>query len=238
MEFREHGAMLLSAVIPKERVLAMREAFYQRCSMYMEDKPHADALKVGHRRFMITPEFAPPFADPEVYASTGILRLMRSLLSDECILGSFGAVVSLPGAEAQHVHRDFGGLFPEVGLDAMLPPYAITAVVPLIDVDEVTGTTVVWPGSHRQRTPANDYEPAQALWPKMCAGDVLLMDYRLVHGGSANVSTAPRPILYMVYYRPWFRDHVNYSVQERLRISRDMLEALPREHRRLIAESP
>jgi len=227
-EFREEGAISLKAVIAPSTVEVLREAFMSRCSAYLSDGPHPDALKVGDRRFMITPTFEPPFSDPAVFASGEAIPLLRELLGKDCILGSFGAVVSLAGAAAQHRHRDFSEqLFPGTPLEPMVPPYAITLIVPLIDVDETTGTTLLWPGSHRQRRPQDEYPLEGAVWPRLSAGDGLLIDYRLVHAGSANHSQAPRPILYLTYCRPWFRDHVNYQLQPRLRLSASGLPELP-----------
>jgi hypothetical protein len=37
------------------------------------------------------------------------------------------------------------------------------------------------------------------------------MDYRLSHWGTPNVGTRARPILYLVYTRPWFTDARNFQ---------------------------
>jgi hypothetical protein len=44
-----------------------------------------------------------------------------------------------------------------------------------------------------------------------------------------------RPVLSLVYNRPWFRDCVNYELQEPLRISRSEFEQVPAAWRRLFA---
>ncbi len=230
-ELRVEGAIVLRQVFPRALVEEMRDAFLDRCRRYMHDVDHADALKVGDRRFMVTPVFEPPFSDPAFYAAGPVLARVRELLGDNCVLGSFGSFLSLAGAKDQRVHRDFPGLFPDVGLDPILPPYAITMVVPLIDVDDVTGTTLYWPRSHRQRGGASRCEGTAPVRPHMAMGDCLLMDYRLVHAGSANHSAGPRPVLYNAYCRPWFRDHENYSRQGRLVVSREVLDQVPVEYR-------
>jgi hypothetical protein len=50
-------------------------------------------------------------------------------------------------------------------------------------------------------------------------GDCIFMDYRTLHGGLANKSDGIRPILYVTYHRPWFRDYQNYSRQHSLILS-------------------
>jgi len=148
---------------------------------------------------------------------------------------SFGAVVSHPGAEDQHVHSDGGSLFGDSPLEPLLPPYAITVIVPLVDMNSETGTTRVWPGSHRMTK--EDLDHADPDDPVVSKGSILLMDYRLQHGGLANRSTGPRPILSLVFARPWFRDVVNfekqpplaYSLLRRRRMPPELRELLPAE---------
>jgi len=237
--FLRHGTLLLRNVVAADKVSAAREAFFARCASYLDGTPHPESLVVGDRRYMITLDLQPPFTDPAVFAPAPVLTLLRELLSPDCVLASFGAVLALPGAQAQHVHRDYsGGLFPGTPLEAMLPPYAVTVVVPLIDVNEVTGSTVVWPGSHRQREVATDFGPSGARWGRMSVGDVLLMDYRLVHAGAANRSNVPRPILYFVYARPWFRDNANFQIQSPLQVTAEGRASVPTEFQRLIPQRP
>ena len=42
------------------------------------------------------------------------------------------------------------------------------------------------------------------------AGSAILFDYRTFHQGGANRSDRPRPILYFVYARSWYRDVHNW----------------------------
>ena len=65
-------------------------------------------------------------------------------------------------------------------------------------------------------------------------GDCYLMDYRLSHYGQANRSEQPRPILSLVYQRPWFRDFMNFQGQPSLRLDRDAFDRVPDAHRSLL----
>jgi ectoine hydroxylase-related dioxygenase (phytanoyl-CoA dioxygenase family) len=48
--------------------------------------------------------------------------------------------------------------------------------------------------------------------PTLNKGDILIYDYRTCHRGTANVSTTVvRPMLYLMYARPWFAEHVNFG---------------------------
>jgi hypothetical protein len=90
-----------------------------------------------------------------------------------------------------------------------LPVYAVNVVVPLIDVDLLTGPTAVWPGSHRW--PANiQAEPDGMRAVALHRGDCMLLDYRTLHTGLPNQGERVRPILYMVYARGWFHDDATH----------------------------
>ncbi len=231
--FNANGTLVVKHAFAPELIKTMHAAFMERYQQYLLDKEYEDALRVGNKRFMVTVALDAPFNTPLLYANPFIHPLLMGLLTPEYILGSFGAVVSLPGAEAQHVHRDFPGLFPGTPLNEMLPSFAITMIVPLVEANEVTGSTLVWPKTHRSHiSKAQEAEPEL---PILALGDCLLMDYILVHGGAANRSDQVRPILYNLYCRPWFQDSTNFSKQERLQISPEALDQVPAEHRHLFA---
>lgn len=92
-----------------------------------------EMLRVGHRRVMIPigPSGLSTAGGPDLYANPFIMELIRELLGDDCLLGSFCVVVAFPGAEAQHIHRDHPLLFGDPSLDVAIPPYAINVMVPL-----------------------------------------------------------------------------------------------------------
>ena len=104
---------------------------------------------------------------------------------------------SRPGAGDQDWHTD--------GAHADAPraggagaPYAVCVFVPLIDLDEGTGCTQFWPGTHADRELAG-FGPASvvlgaAVAPYVAAGSAVLYDYRLMHRGLANRSRE-RPVL-------------------------------------------
>jgi ectoine hydroxylase-related dioxygenase (phytanoyl-CoA dioxygenase family) len=100
-----------------------------------------------------------------------------------------------------------------------------------VPLTEATGSTRLWPGSHlvvdSQATSGAPADPLVAL------GDCYLMDYRLMHGGMPNHSNIVRPILYNVYYRPWFRDYQNYPLQAPLAMTEAERRRVPQEYRGL-----
>ncbi|MCH2182393.1 MAG: phytanoyl-CoA dioxygenase family protein [Mariniblastus sp.] len=243
--FRERGALWIENVFSPSMVSRLRRAYQQR---YIDQGASELARRhavVGNRRFMATVELEPPFNSPKLFANPFLTPLFESWLGPGYLISSFGSVVAFPGAAAQDIHFDFPPLFDSEKVCCQLPPYAITLVIPLVDLDAEIGSTAWWEGSHsdeRARQKLQELtrgaEMDDTTFPAARAGDVYLMDYRLIHGGMANRSEQVRPILYIVYARPWFRDAYNFSDQVAVDISPQRRRALPRKHRHLFPASP
>jgi ectoine hydroxylase-related dioxygenase (phytanoyl-CoA dioxygenase family) len=184
-----------------------------------------ESLRVGSDRLMVSVLLNDLFLRSAVYAHPVLLRVLEQLLGADILIDSFTCVIALPGAGEQRLHRDHAPLFPErPQLGAELPPYAITAVIPLVDLTPETGTTRVFPGTHRGA------QPDRAENPYVSRGECFLMDYRLLHQGTPNRSAEPRPVIYVVYARPWFTDVVNFHSQPRINLNCEDLQRIPSEH--------
>jgi ectoine hydroxylase-related dioxygenase (phytanoyl-CoA dioxygenase family) len=236
--FLEHGCLVLKSAFDPQFIAMLHRDFVKKYNRYFQDTTFPDALKVGDKRTMVTLRVESYFNSPELYANFRTFNLLKYLLSDAMILGSMGAVSALPGAQRQHVHRDHANIFDTTtvypGGDRcypVLPPYAITVVVPLVALDELTGSTRMWPGSHLVLD--NQAMAGPAVEPMVALGDCYLMDYRLMHGGMPNRSEIVRPILYNVYYRPWFRDYQNYPLQTALSMTETERAKVPAAYRGL-----
>jgi ectoine hydroxylase-related dioxygenase (phytanoyl-CoA dioxygenase family) len=164
------------------------------------------SLVVGDRRAMIPLPLAPPLFDSSLVVDERLLGVLEALLGEDLVLNSYTVVVAEAGAEAQPRHRDHALLYDDDLLGSALPPHAITLVVPLVDLDERTGTTALVAGTHRVGA-----ETGEVALPYVGVGGAFLMDYRLAHYGTPNASGAARPILYIVYSRPWFVDERNFA---------------------------
>ena len=231
--FHEYGTLIVENVFDAALMDRLAASFEERYRPYLNDDRPDDALQVGNRRFMITVDVADGFNDGSLYAAPLVTPILERLLGEDFILGSFTAVTSLPGAADMRMHKDHPALFRDEELPVPLPTVGVTTLVPLKGFDLTMGTTRVVKGSHRRSSD----EAAAMEWQDPCApkGSCLLMDYRLSHQGRANRSQAVRPVLSMVYSRPWFRDCVNYELQEPLRISRGELERVAEPWRRLFS---
>lgn len=228
---RTEGCLTLDGVVNPGLIQRARQAFLERYARYLGDGEQPDALVVGRRRRMVTLRIEPPFDDAQFLANPRLLPIFKALLGEDCVLSSFGVVCSLPGANKQHVHRD-GILFPGTPVDGLVPVFAITMAMPLLEMNEVNGTTALYPGSHL-RTAQEPTGPTHE--PHVCEGGCILWDYRLAHAGTPNRSGMPRPLLYATYCRPWFLDYVNFQrQQEPLLINESVRSSLDAESQRLL----
>lgn len=232
--FREHGTLFLEGAFPKDLIQRIAEAFAAKYESISKKELRKRDAVVGHRRYMVTVDIKKPFNNPTLYANPTVMPILEQLLSAHLRIASFGAVAAWPGAEAQPIHLDHPPLFEADSLGDQLPPYAVTLVIPLVEVTADMGPTAIWPGSHRspdrieqlQQLMTNpDYSDAEQPITKL--GDAYMMDYRLIHGGMLNDSETIRPILYLVYSRPWFRDGFNFTSQPAVQISKKQRKKVP-----------
>lgn len=193
--------------------------------------PH---LKVGNRRTQVPIRLKGAVLDPMLSANPLLMKLFESLLGPDLLIDSFTCVVAFPGAADQPLHRDHYELFPESPREGR-NVFAITLAVPLVDLSEETGTTRLYPGSHIIATAPDGSPPklGEPELPFVARGGCYLMDYRLWHQGSPNRSGSPRPILYMIYARPWFIDLTNFKGHARLLLDERDARSMPPEQRRL-----
>lgn len=233
--FQQHGVLLIHNVFDKSLIKASNEEFVAQYARYFSDKSQRDALRIGDKRFQISLVLQSVFNTPSLYANPFILPLMQQLLGDEFALGCTVCATSLPGSKDQHWHKDHRSLFArdENETPLRLPPFAITTMVPLVELDNKIGTTAVKKGSHLLSK--RDAERIPAQFPMVPEGSCFLMDLRLSHRGLGNQTQTVRPILNMVYQRYWFSDSRNFQKHPPLQIPAAEYEKIPREHKRLFA---
>jgi hypothetical protein len=214
---QEHGCILLRGAFPAATIDAMYQEYAAQLGTLDLAAIEAEAKKpppnrimyVGGARYDTTLRMTGTFGRPDVFANPLLLKFLRPLLGKDMRLNSFTAVASYPGAPQQAPHRDHDHLFPQPGVAANLPIYAVNVAVPLIDVDLETGPTGVWLGSHRSGQVVAVQGKDMTAAP-LQRGDCMILDYRTLHTGLPNRSGRARPVVYMVYGRRWFFDDVNY----------------------------
>jgi hypothetical protein len=98
---------------------------------------------------------------------------------DELEVEAVGCVISMPGAPDQRWHPDSEE---QLGL--------VNVFVPLVDVDEINGTTALALGTHTPKRASFEEcaAEAQVVRPHLQRGSVLCFDWRVWHRGGGNLS--------------------------------------------------
>lgn len=233
--FNKYGVLLVENAFDAEFIRACDDHFIHEYQDYFRDTKHADALSIGDKRFQITVALDGPLNNPHLYANPFVMGLMKQLLGAKFFLGCTVCAASLPGSKDQHLHKDHRALFTKNADDPPMqtPPFAITTMIPLVPLDEMSGTTTVRKGSHLVSRRDSPDLPRQV--PIVPVGSCFLMDLRLSHQGLGNKTNRVRPIFNFVYQQPWFADNKNFQKQPPLRIPASQFEKIPEELRSLFA---
>ncbi len=193
-------------------------------------------MKVGDKRLHLPLQLRGSLLDTNLFANPLLMAILHNILQTRFLIDNVICVTALPGAADQHFHRDHPPLFDEQdGLAAMLPAFAVTVAIPLVDLDPATGTTRLYAGSMTASRDASGGPGsfAEEICPFVARGGCYLMDYRLWHRGMANRSQRPRPVLFVVYAREWFTDVVNFKKHARMLIDVADARQIPIEHRHM-----
>ena len=246
-----HGAVAFADLFPMPLLKKLRSEVLRRHESG-ELRERGLVRDIGGRYAAVLP-FEGPFLTPEFYANPRLLDALGILLGSSYCIGSLEAVISLPGSSRQHQHIDgpirFDRAIGKTRIDfkkdlSDLPPYAVTLCVPLCDLDEVNGATLLWPGSHRtalRPRPPRESEIRRDFRAEEMVGKfgrTFLFDYRLFHCGLPNMSREPRPLLMFVFTRPWFRDPNLADVYPSVVITQRNLKRVPERHRPLFVLAP
>ncbi len=230
---RHHGVVILEGVYEPTFIQNVRQDFLSRYGKYFSPDAPGDEHCVGDRRWMIPVEISGIYNQPYLYAHSLVFNTLQGLLGQRFIMAGFGSVTSIPGSEKQHTHRDHELLFGDFDVEHNIPSFALTAVIPLVDMNEETGSTRFYPDTHRvSREKALQMAYVE---PNVPVGSCVIWDYLIYHGGMPNRSQAARPIMYFSYSRAWFRDSMNYTSHEPIRLAYSEYMKMPEELRPLFS---
>jgi tetratricopeptide (TPR) repeat protein len=226
-QFDLHGAVQLDEVFEPAFITRLQQHFERKYGRHFHDGHHPHALRTGDKRYMLSLELDEAFGEPQLVASGLLMPFVRSLLGDDCIMTTYTAVISLPGAKDQLMHKDFSPLFEEKGWKFKLPCWSLQAIVPLVPMNELTGATAVWKGTQCMGE-SRSRKQTDVHVPQVPLGSMLLVDYKTAHAGRANKSDQVRPIVCLAYARPWFRDVINHRKQPPLRFEPGYVATAPK----------
>lgn len=212
---RRDGAVAVEGVWPGETVDRLREVVLSQHPEFTDPAALRDYLGTRGERFIAPVTVTNAVRSAGVLDSPALEELCGTLLGEDFVYEAFGILMVYPGVKAQGAHRDGAALFPETGLDRILPPSALTIAIPLVDVDADFAPTGVAVGSHRVLADTEDVrlEPVE-----LRRGDMAVWDFRVVHSGLANRTDRSRPALYLTACRPFWIDHRNFVQTARAKL--------------------
>lgn len=229
--FTQHGFVRLENVFSREEMVNWSEYYRKRYRRLLR------STVWENRRPLYTVAVAAGLNSPRFYANPLVMSVVKPSVGDDCVVGAVSTVISFPQAPAQYLHRDSKALFDDdYEFDRLVPAYAMTMLVPLVECNPETGCTEVWPGSHRcSEASRPDLARTPPLQPTVAVGSVLLTDSRLLHRGGPNLSDQVRPLLYVSYHRHWFRDFGGYENRLPVDIHRREFRRVPSDLRHMFA---
>jgi len=139
------------------------------------------------------------------------LPLVQALLGPDAVLQHTGVMLSMPGSKTQPWHSDGD----HISKKRNLPPHCLNVFVPLVRLTTENGGTEMAPRTQHLGHYDDKTHTTTAL---AAAGECIIFDFRLRHRGLGNRSNRPRPLLYLTYCIPSFRDTMNFNKRRYLKL--------------------
>lgn len=197
---RRDGVVVLDDLVDPARLeLCKEEILAHHADIAVPDRSRYFGPYVG--RHTIPLRVDRQLADQAILMPKPVAHIATELLDETFKIDSVGLLVAIPGAPDQAVHRD-AWLYPKQGVDHVLAPFALAFALPLVSMDNTSGRTAFWRGSHRKPgiLPSVDYDLAPTVHP----GSAIMWDYRIHHCGLANHGPVPRPVIFSALSREWW----------------------------------
>jgi hypothetical protein len=231
---RKDGVVAIDGMLRPEAIDVLRDSVLQRHPEFADKVLLTDFEDNGEGRFIAPVAISRAVYDSGLLALPALTTLAEGALGRDWVVDSFGMLMAFPGCDEQHHHRDGTSLFPETTLSAILPPYALTVLIPLVDVDGDNGATAFQLGTHRYPPGGGQTRPSTAPLPR---GSCFVWNYETLHWGLPNRSARPRPALYLTLCRPFWTDMKNFggTARTKLLVDDDIVPLLDRRFARASA---
>lgn len=201
-EIAEQGYTLIPDLFDPETVRALRDAL----DSVIQDE-------IGSRgRLEQNVQFVYNLTNKHSVCRTAVqhpklIAIMENVLGPDCVLSSLNSRTSFPGSARQGMHRDVSFIHLSVAT-------SLNSVWMLDDFTEANGSTCVVPGSHLWERGLEGME-GKAGYREIIAtgkaGSVLIFDARVIHGGGANRTDAPRRAMHGYFCRSWIKPQYDHT---------------------------
>jgi ectoine hydroxylase-related dioxygenase (phytanoyl-CoA dioxygenase family) len=202
---RRDGFTVVESAIEPSLVEALNTAL-ARLERALDAKPAMNGFE-GRQTVRIYNLLAHGAPFEQVPTHPSVLPVIEGVLDAGCLISSLSSIAIDPGEIAQPIHADDM----VIPLDKPHRPIVCNSMWALTDFTEANGATRLVPGSHRKPNP--DYGGAYESIPgEMRAGDVLIWDGSLWHGGGANTTGERRMGMAMNYCAGFIRQQENQQL--------------------------
>jgi len=219
--FQRDGFVVIRNALPNDCTSAIRSQLEQQLHTDLASAKYNllrifDTVASPWNRHCVVPPLSADVEKALMHILTENKELYVSLLEapcGECELVELGAIVSLPGAQRQPVHKDIGQV------DCSL----LTTFVALQDIHTTMGPTTIYAGTHTAEfharvrlkkicaagvvnspigvdvdvavDPIEELAEGAAIVCTLREGDMVLMNAKVHHFGGANQSAIPRYLM-------------------------------------------
>jgi ectoine hydroxylase-related dioxygenase (phytanoyl-CoA dioxygenase family) len=199
------GYTVVKNAIEPELVAALNAAL-ERLERELDAKPAMNGFE-GHHTVRIYNLLAHGSPFEQVPVHPNVLPVIEGVLDAGCLISSLSSIAIDPGETAQPIHADDM----VIPLDKPHRPIVCNSMWALSHFTEANGATRLVPGSHKLGNPeyGGVYE---TIAGEMRAGDVLIWDGSLWHGGGANVTDRRRMGMAMNYCAGFIRQQENQQL--------------------------
>ncbi|WP_417450524.1 phytanoyl-CoA dioxygenase family protein [Kordiimonas sp.] len=242
---KDRGYFIIENLLPDETIQAAREILDPIFTSQRTGRNQFEGFKT--QRIYSLPKLGPalwPF-----FSNPDVLKIIRPLLWDDCLITAALAANVLPGEQPQAFHVD-DGFYP---IPRPRPAFSVGAIWAMDDFTAENGATELIPYSHKwaeEETPEGvltlddaftRHEPGQAdgwhspanaeiVKAEMPRGSVLIFLGNLWHRAGGNRSNGSRLGLFPQYCASWARTQENFY----LSIPQETVATMPEEMQTLL----
>ena len=228
----EYGAVIVEGLLSRSVIEAVNDEVQPHVARADPDMRHLNpAIQYFHAKARHVTGLAaksPTFATA-VMMHPMLLAICDRVLAPSCAryqLNLAHLLERMPGAEEQLLHHDedVWNLLPRPH-----PEVQVASVIAMVDFDRDNGATRLVPGSHRWERGRNANE-SEIVCAQMPAGSAVIYLGSTLHGGGANITSAPRRGVHLSYTLGWLRTEENNY----LAVPPEVARTLPRECQALL----
>lgn len=209
------GVVAIDGLVPPSVIDDLRAHILARHPEFADKALLSDFQDNGSGRFISRIIIDDALIDSGLLIHPALDALACAALGEDWVIEAVGMLMAFPGCAEQKPHRDGGPLFPQTPLGAILPAYALSIIIPLVDVAANGGTTAFRPGSHGYARGGEGDEPVTT---ELARGGALVWNFETIHWGVANTGERARPALYLTLCRPFWTDACNFGGTMRIRL--------------------